>query len=281
MVNIVKASGETAEFDANKLRRSLKRVGTNPSIIEKIVTEVKRALKPGMSTHAIYQIAFRLLRKASHTLAAKYHLKQAIMRLGSSGYPFEKYMAALLRYHGYQVENNKFIKGYCVSHEVDVLAKGHGKRIFVECKYHNRSGLRCDVKVALYVKARFQDIDQAYKNKSDHDVLEGWLATNTRFTIDAMQYARCAGLHLVAWDYPKTGNLKELIEFSGLYPISCITNFTKAELGELIENNVILCKSLHEQPDLLESFKIPKIRKESILKQCRELCLPVEKPWII
>jgi len=91
--------------------------------------------------------------------------------LGSTGYPFEKYIAQLLRYQGYIANNNQIIKGFCVSHEVDVTAEKKEKLIFVECKYHNKLGIRCDVKISLYFKARFMDIEQGYVNSINDNPL--------------------------------------------------------------------------------------------------------------
>jgi len=271
MVNIIKASGEIVSFDPNKIRQSLGRVGTDEKLIEQIVNEISALLTENMTTHEIYRIVFRLLRKKSKVLSAKYHLKRAIMLLGSTGYPFEKYIAELLRHQGYIANNNQIIKGFCVSHEVDVTAEEKEKLIFVECKYHNKLGIRCDVKISLYFKARFMDIEQGYVN-SKSKKLEGWLVTNTRFTDEALQYGQCAGLHLISWDYPQRNSLKEQIEVSGLYPVTCITNFTKAEIDDLLTNNIILCKSINDNPLILERLRIPKSRQATIIKQCQILC---------
>lgn len=270
MTTIIKASGEKVQYEPRKIYQSLKRVGADEKLINRIVNEVSKSLTEGMSTHEIYRIAFRLLRKESRTLAAKYHLKRAIMQLGISGYPFEKYIAEILRHQGFQAQNNQIINGFCVSHEVDVVAKHRDQLIFIECKYHNRLGIKCDVKVSLYFKARFTDIEQGYKNQSN-ERLEGWLVTNTRFTDDAMKYGRCAGLHLIGWDYPVRDSLKEQIEISGLYPVTCITNFTKAEISQLLANDIILCKTIHNNHALLDQLRIPKARKDSIIRQCETL----------
>jgi hypothetical protein len=268
MAEITKASGIRVPFEQEKLRRSLNRVGTDEKLTQQIIDQVMKSLSPGMSTQAIYQIAFKLLRKQSRSTAAKYHLKNAIMHLGVSGYPFEKYFAELLRYQGFQVQNNLFINGYCVSHEVDVVGEKDNKQIFVECKYHHRPGLKCDVTISLYFKARFLDISQGHPDSLN---AEGWLVTNTRFSTDAIQYGRCAGLRLIAWDYPDKDSLKDMIENAGLYPITCITNLTKNEQMELIGNNIILCKSLYNDPKILDQLRISPIRKLSIMEQCEKL----------
>ncbi|SRR5579883_393077 len=270
MVNIKKASGEIVPFDPDKLRHSLNRIGADKHLIEQIVTEVNTILHDEMSTHDIYRIALRLLRKKSRTLSAKYHLKRAIMRLGITGYPFEKFIAEIFRNKGFETQTNYIIKGFCVAHEVDVVAINNEKNIYIECKYHHRQGIKSTVKTPLYVKARFEDIEKARKTRLPH--FEGWLITNTRFTTDATQYGNCAGLHLVAWDYPQKGSLKEQIEISGLYPITCITDFTKTELEILFANNIVLCKQIADLPRIINKLKISDNRKNSILKQCENLC---------
>ena len=270
MTMIVKASGDRVPFDANRLRHSLKRVGSDEFLIKEIINEVLSMLTEGMSTRKIYHIAFKLLRKKSKKIAAKYQLKRAIMQLGLSGFPFERFIAEIMRHQGFQTQNDQIITGYCVNHEVDIVAKRDNQIIFVECKYHNRLGLKCDVKISLYFKARFNDIEQAYK-KNHEEILKGWLVTNTRFTLDAILFGRCAGLHLMSWDYPEKGSLKEQIEISGLYPITCITSFTKSEISRLLEDDIVLCKTISNDTSLLHKLNIPKRRQKSIVEQCHTL----------
>lgn len=273
MTFIVKASGETVPFNNKKLRRSLKRVGADRGLIEEIVKKIESSIRDGMSTRAIYRMAFKMVRKKSKTVAAKFHLKQAMFKLGRSGFPFEKYVAELLHYQGMSVVTNKIIKGKCVRHEVDVIAKDKDKTIFVECKYHNLQGVKSDLKVSLYVKSRFDDLRAGNVPKLSPAQGPGWLVTNTGFTRDAIDYGTCAGVHLVAWNFPKRGgNLREIIENSGLYPITCLTDLTQAEIAELLADGRVLCRMVMEHPTILDPLRIPKKRRKNILAQCEELC---------
>ena len=47
-------------------------------------------------------------------------LKQAIMELGPSGFPFEQFVAELLKCRGYQIKVGVIVEGHCVNHEIDV-----------------------------------------------------------------------------------------------------------------------------------------------------------------
>ena len=265
MVQIIKASGEKALFDQEKLRTSLMRVGAYSELISQIVDEVSLMLHEGMTTHEIYRIAFNLLRQKSRVLAAKYHLKKAIMRLGKTGYPFEKYIAEIIRNKDFDTQTNQFIEGFCVDHEVDIVAVKNNKKIFIECKYHNTQGKKCIVKVPLYVKGRFIDILQKEQHRTNID-LEMWLVTNTRFTTDALKYGKCAGLHLIGWDYPFGNSLKEQIEISGLYPVTCISEFSKKELEYLFLNHVVLCESIYKNPNILNHLKISSNKKKFYIR---------------
>ena len=57
----------------------------------------------------------------------------------------------------------------------------------------------CDVKVPLYVQARFKDVEQQWKLIPGHRTKfhQGWVATNTRFTSDALQYDDMVGHNIM------------------------------------------------------------------------------------
>ena len=87
---ITKASGERGPFSTRKLENSLKRAGASDAVIHTIVQKVTNKLFEGITTRAIYHIAFELLKNKTTSTAAKYKLKRAIMELGPSGFPFER-----------------------------------------------------------------------------------------------------------------------------------------------------------------------------------------------
>jgi ATP cone domain len=159
---VKKASGMLVPFSASKLRQSLQRSGASPEITENVISEIQSQLYEGMSTKQIYQHAFKLLKKFSKPQAAKYKLKNAIMELGPTGFPFEKYFAEILRYQGYSVKVGEIVKGHCVNHEIDVIAEKGNMKFMIECKFHNATGINCDVKVPLYIHSRFKDVEKKW-----------------------------------------------------------------------------------------------------------------------
>ena len=95
---ITKNSGVKAQFSKEKLRRSLLKSSAKNRDINYIISEIEKMLYPGISTQEIYKKAFALLRKTSRHTAAKYKLKRALMELGPSGFPFERYFAEVLKH---------------------------------------------------------------------------------------------------------------------------------------------------------------------------------------
>ena len=271
-LHITKASGETAIFSEEKLRNSLERIGASPDQINGTIHEIVDKLYEGITTKKIYRMAFSLLKESSRHIAAKYHLKQAIMELGPSGFPFEKYVGEILAAQLYSTQVSVKVLGKCVSHEIDVVAKRGNVQLMVECKYHNLSGTFCDVKIPLYIHARFNDVSSIWLQSSKDLQYEGWLVTNTRFSSDAIQYGICAGLKLIGWDYPMHESLKDQIDRLALYPITCLTSLTKAEKQWLLDRRIVLCKEMYDNDQLLEQLKIKSSRMDVIRQEIHLLC---------
>lgn len=273
-INVIKASGIKAPFDASKLRHSLNRSGAVEPIVSKIIAEVENSLYEGITTRKIYKKAFAMLRKSSRPTAARYKLKKAIYELGPAGYHFEKFVGEILKKEGFRTEVGVFVKGHCVQHEVDVVAQKDQKHFMVECKFHSDQGRHCNVKIPLYIQSRFIDVEKQWKKKEGHDTKfhQGWVFTNTRFTTDAIQYGTCVGLMLVGWDYPRKGSLKERIDKAGLYPITALTTLTKTEKQKLLARNILLGKDLHNNPEILSSIGLKEQRLMKVLSELEELC---------
>jgi len=271
---VKKYSGELVQFDESKLHFSLKRSGADEAVIQKIIKRVKEDLTEGKPTQKIYSEAFKVLKRLSRASAARYNLKQSIMKLGPSGFPFEKYIAEIFKYQDFKVKTNLTFNGKCVTHEVDVLAEKNNMVFVTECKFHNRQGVKSDVKVALYFKSRVIDIANGNQHLPEFKGKEivGILATNTRFTLDAIAYCKCENIQLISWDYPQNSSLKDRIEISGLYPVTCLTSLKKREKQILLDEGIVLGKTLKEKPELLNQFKFTKFRKKNIKQELDELC---------
>ena len=271
---VTKASGELAVFSEQKLCESLRRSGADTEQIRHVIQELKPLLYEGISTKKIFRYAFRLLKKKSRPTAAKYHLKKAIMDLGPSGYPFEIFVGEILRHRGFSAKIGQMVKGHCVEHEIDIVGQKDNLKIMVECKYHNFPGIVSDIKVPLYIHSRFNDVVSNWRmNDNNPDIsYQAWIVTNTRFSGAAIAYATCAGLTLLAWDYPAENGLKDWIDRLGLYPITCLTSLSAAEKKHLLEQKIVLCSQLRDNSSLLESLAISANHSNTIIREVKNLC---------
>lgn len=270
-VFIEKSSGEGEKFSISKLHNSLKRSGADKATINKIIDVVQDELYQGISTKEIYNRAFALLKKNQPIYASKYKLKKSIYELGPTGFPFEKFIGALLEFSGYSIEIGFFLQGKCVTHEIDVIAKKNEEFIVAECKFHSDRSKKCDVKIPLYIHSRYQDILMNYKD-SKNGPNEGWVVTNTQFTKDALIYGKCSGLHLLSWDFPVDNGLKDRIDRLRLYPVTVSTLLTNREKQFLISRDVVLLRQLLKDKFYLDHLGISEKRKEKIFKEINMLC---------
>ncbi|QAA80524.1 ATPase [Aequorivita sp. H23M31] len=272
-IEIVKHSGERVDFSIDILKASLRRSGASEDLITEIAARVQGELYPGISTKEIYNRAFALLKKQKTAVASKYKLKKAIYQLGPTGFPFEKFVSAIFSYEGYQVKTGQIMQGKCVTHEVDVVAKKDDEFIVAECKFHMDQGINCNVKVPLYINSRYRDIQDFFRDSNPDNIPnQGLVITNTRFTNDALDYGKCAGLHLLSWDYPFGNGLRDRIDRLGLYPVTVSTILTNREKQFLLSRDVVLCRQLINDDFYLDHLGISENRKKRILKEIHLLC---------
>ena len=273
-IKVKKYSGELVDFDIEKLRVSLQRTKASDALIQNIIESVKSKIFDGISTRKIYQMAFNMLNKSrSKSNASRYKLKKAIMELGPSGFPFEKFVAAIIKEEGYQTEVGVIVQGACVTHEVDVVAKTDHKHIMVECKYHNHQGRVNDIKIPLYIQSRFLDIEKQHhevegKNRFFH---QQWIYTNTRFSSEAIKFSECMGLKLISWDYPFNKGLRVQIDKYGLYPITALTTLSKKDKEKLLDKGYVLCRDVCDNPDILTEVGIERSKHKKIMQNTKEL----------
>ena len=272
-IKVKKFSGELVDFNIEKLKASLRRTKAGEELIQNIVNTVNSRLYDGITTKEIYQMAFKMLNKSrSRSNASRYKLKKAIMELGPSGFPFEKFVAAIIKEEGYETEVGVIVEGHCVTHEVDVVVKNDHKHIMVECKYHNQQGRVNDVKIPLYIKSRFLDIEKEHKKEEgNHFIHEQWIYTNTRFSSEAIKYGECAGLKLVSWDYPHNNSLSVEINKHGLFPITTLTTLSKKDIEKLLEKGYVLCRDICNNPNILTEAGIDRTKHKKIMQNAKEL----------
>lgn len=254
-MEIIKASGEREDFRKGHIEKSVVRAGGSRELAKSVADGVGRKVRKGMETGKILDLVLKGLR-GHPDVAMRYDLKRAIMNLGPSGFPFEEFVSQVLRNYGYKTITGEQFRGKAVLQEVDIVAKGKGVVAMIEAKYHNSPGIYTDTKVAMYTYARFLDVKSNAKNKFS----EAWLVTNTKCTSQAVKYAEGVGIKVIGWRYPKKGNLRELVEAKGLYPITIFRGISEKVKHQLFKANIVLAKDL-------ENFDLGKLKKRTGLSE--------------
>ena len=273
---VKKASGDRETFSSRKFHDSLVGTGISEADARKIEHSVEVSIRDDTSTDQIFKRASDSLYDVDPAAAARYRLKKGIMQLGPAGFLFEKYFAAVIAEHGYDVRTvGEYVQGKCVEHEIDIDAHKNDIHYFVELKYHNSGGVKSDIQHVMYLYARLLDLAEA-KQEDESYMFEhkAWLVTNTKFTSKAKQYAECKDIMMTGWNYPKKDNLKEMIESKNLYPITVLPSLSREGRELLAKGGVMFVRDLANvsSRDLQKRYHLTKRVAEKISAECVGLC---------
>jgi hypothetical protein len=272
-IYVTKATGEKELFLPEKLLNSLIRSRADEDVAKQVVETVVRDLPAEVTTKQIYKHAFDILERDHQPAAARYSLRKAVMEMGPTGFPFEQLVSEMFRTKGYETKTGQIIQGKCVEHEIDVVAWNDKELIMTEAKFHNELNIKSDLKIALYVNARWDDMDgkeyEGYGPK--RKLTEGWLVTNTKFSSRAIEYAKCKRMVLVGWNYPEQGNLHDLIEEADLHPITCLRTISHVEKSALMSAGVVLCKQALDNMDIVEQSGLHREKLKRMMEEIRAI----------
>lgn len=276
MFTVLKQDGYTEAYDREKLRASLKRSGVSTWLIDDIThaVEKKFSKRNKITTEKVYAFVREKLQKKSKNAIPRYTMKRSLLTLGPTGFPFEQFLAKVFQARGYQTRIGQVLQGKCVPHEMDIVAWDDHELLYIEVKFHNQLKVRSDTKTALYIKARLDDVIETPFNQpgAPKKMTQGILITNTKFTATALTYGKCAGIDMISFDYPEKGNLYDLIEETGLHPLTCLSELSKSQKQSLLDSGVVTCKLLAEEPEHLERLNLNAAKKGKILEEVKLVC---------
>jgi hypothetical protein len=268
-VRVLKASGEAESFIPEKLEQSLRAAGADDGMVAEILADIEAWISDGISTKKIYERALSRLGRKQRSAGARYRIKSALMELGPSGHPFERFIGEVFARKGFDVQVGVVVEGLSVTHEMDVIATGRGIQHLVECKYSQSQGSHVSIQVPLYVHSRINDIVGLRREQEEYRGLSftGWVVTNTRFSSDSLDYSRYYGLELLSWDYPVKEGLREIIERERLYPVTVLSILGQREKEALIANGVVTCATLAHEPKVMEYLGFGTHHREGVMRE--------------
>ena len=244
---VINDSGQKEPFSQKKICNGAERVGASKDLAKQIATTIEKEAYSGITTKEIFRRVERILSKKYPRGRIRFRLKKAIRRFGPSGFPFEKYVADIFKQLDFSVKINQHIKGQCVRHEIDFLAKEEKYFLIGECKFHSLPGGRVDLKVGLIHYARFLDLksgDSLNKIKSEKLKIRPIIVTNTKFTSKVIKYSECNRIDLLGWKYPAGRGLEYVIESERFYPITILPSVTNNLLETFYKQRLMLAQDL-------------------------------------
>lgn len=270
---VLKSSGYEQVFSSEKLAKSLHRAGASDHTIQRIVADIESWIFAGVTTKQIYRRAYVALHKMEKK-SFRYRLKQAILELGPTGYPFEKLIGELYRRQGWDAEVGQVLQGQFITHEMDVIANKDKVQHLVECKYHKDQGKQVSIQVPLYVRSRVNDIIAYRQTKPEYQGFQfvGSVVTNTRFSEDSTQYGTNSGLKLLSWDFPEGQGLKELIELYHIYPITILKNLSSKDKQFMLNKKIVLCSELKEDDSILNEMHLSPRKLKMVRAELVDVC---------
>ncbi|TNE97377.1 MAG: ATPase [Deltaproteobacteria bacterium] len=269
-ITIVKHSGEEELFSEEKLLNSLARSGAGKETARSILKQIKEKLYPGIKTREIYKMANKLLRKKSRKFSVNYSLKNAILKLGPTGFYFERFVSHMYQAWGYETEVDVNLKGRCVSHEVDVIAKRADKTILVECKFHNTPNKKNDIKTVLYIQSRRVDL---HDSKDCMAFDEFHVVSNTTFSKDAIEYSNCMGLNILGLNSPGKEAFHDVVRKYDLHPVTCLKRIRQKDMDLVLEEGIVLCKEilLPKNKQFLKKIGLTDKEVRSIVNEIKDI----------
>jgi hypothetical protein len=270
---VTKADGTKEAFSKWKVKRTCLRIGATEAVAESIAEEIETRVYDGIETKKILQMIFRSLRKHKPVIRHQIDLRKALSLLNPAP-DFERFIQLLLSEHGYEVTPNQIIRGRCVEHEVDAVARKNGKTCIVEVKHHFKYHTPTSLDVSRISRAVFEDVTEAYELGLNNLKIDyALIVCNTKLSEHAKRYADCRGISHIGWSSPPNHDLQTMIEEKKLYPITFLKGLNAETRNKLAHNGVILLKQLTEKTpkELRKQTGISKEKLESILSKAREI----------
>lgn len=270
-VYVTKADGSRQLFDREKIIRTCLRMGATRNIAYKIVKEIEKHLYDGIRTEKILKLTFDLLRVDKPSIYHFLDLRKGLSLMDSKP-EFEKFVQTLLSAHGFEVSTNRLLKGRCVKHEVDGIARKDGLTYFIEAKHHQNSHSPTGLDESRIARAVLEDVTEGYElGKNNLKIDKAMIVTNTRFSEHAKIYGKCRNILQIGWSSPSKMHLQDLIEKKKAYPLSCIKGLKRSTRIRLVNSGILLIKQLMHAntPELSKKTGISRGTLKKVIKKAK------------
>lgn len=252
---VTKANETQQPFSREKVVKTCMRMGVTQTVADSIADWIETRIYDGITTKKLLQMIFRQLRKHKPLMRYQIDLRRALSLL-SPAPDFERFIQLLLREHGYEVTPNQIIRGKCVEHEVDAVARMNGKTCIVEVKHHYKYHTPTSLDVSRISRAVFEDITEGFEMGLNNLKIDyALIVSNTKLSDHAKRYAYCKGIRHIGWSSPNKHNLQTMIVEKKFYPITFLKALNADSRLKLTSNGVLLLKHLAVQKPMALRWK--------------------------
>ena len=250
-------------------------MGATKETAELVASRIEMKVYDGIPTKTILQLIFRYLKNYHPEIKHQIDLRKAISQLRSQP-DFEEFVRLVLREQGYAVTPNQIVRGKCVEHEIDGVARRGDRTLMVEIKHHFNHHTYSGLDSPRIAWATLQDLMAGYPLGLNSENFTGaMIICNTKFSHHAQQYARCNGLVTIGWREPSRHGLERMIEEKRLYPITFLRGVNKKQRLALLSEGIILLKHLvtHDVHKLSKRTKISRTKIRQLINMSEEILL--------
>jgi hypothetical protein len=256
---VTKADGSRQQFDRNKIVATCMRMGATKQDAEEIAGKIESRVRDGMPTAKVLQMIFQFIHKYKPQASRLYDLRRGLSLMNSKP-EFEKFVQILLVNIGFEVVPNKILKGKCIEHEADAIARKDGVTYFVEAKHHYNYHAFTGLDESRIARAVLEDVSEAFNlGLTDLKIDEAVIVTNTKYSEQAMQYGTCRNILQIGWSTPADLGLRDIILEKSLYPLSCIRGLKTDARLQLVDSGIILINQLvaEETEEITRRTRLP------------------------
>ncbi|MCS7123134.1 MAG: hypothetical protein RMJ17_00965 [Candidatus Aenigmarchaeota archaeon] len=258
MIYVTKADGSKQLFDKQKIILTCINLGLKYEQAIDVSNEIEKKIYDGIHTRKILQMIFKIASNYKPNLKHRIDLRESISLLRPKP-DFEKFVSLILKELGYEIQTNLIIPGKCVEHEIDIVAVNKEEYLLVEVKHHVNPHTIVPIDVFLEVNSVFEDIKEGfYLKKHSFNFTNIFVICNTKISSNAVKYAICKNIKVLAWKYPIEKGLEKLIEEKKLYPITILKDIEIEEAYKLFDIGILTLKQLlsRDSKEIYYSSKI-------------------------
>lgn len=279
-VFVTKADGSSQPFDRQKVINTCLKMHSSMADAEAVADKIEKRVYNGIPSKKILRMVFVLLKDYSPTVRYQLDVREAVSRMRPKP-DFEHFIAIMLTKMGYNVIEREaagadlLVRGRCIEHEIDAIAKRPGETVYVEVKHHYDMHAFTPLGVCLEVNSTFEDLLDGFRaGRNNLNFSSAMIVCNTKFSEHALRYAHCRGIRHICWGRPDEHmSLGQLIDEHKLYPTTVLKGLDQSAQRRLGDAGVVLLTQLAgaDLRELARSTRLQRAALESLSNRASEI----------